>query len=330
VSESEQVHAARQALVDATEWPRQADQLRARADALDVQITLEMDALARLLHELAGEQREVDRYEGLSIRRVIASLIGRREQRLADEVSERDAVAMEVVVRNGALERLKAKARELRSQAGHPSEIQNRIRDARKAYLDALHAAGDPRGMQGLEMIEQIGRLRAARAEIAQAQDARADAEKALSAAASNLSSASSWSTYDTFFGGGMIADAIKRGHLRDATGAISNAQYAMIALAAELRDVEWSNPRPAAPQISSALGATDFWFDNIFSDWMVRDRISTSRQSVAETLGRLAELGGVLVAKAATAEADLEEAEARLADLFGGLTSPDPQDSDE
>lgn len=151
-----------------------------------------MDALGRLVQALAREQRDVDRYEGLSVRRVIASLIGRRDQRLAEEVSQRDAVALEVAVRNGALERPKAKARDLRSQAGHPNDIEGRIRDARKAYLDALHAAGDPLGTHGLDMNEQIGRLRAARAEIAEAQHARADADRALSSAANTLSSAGS------------------------------------------------------------------------------------------------------------------------------------------
>jgi hypothetical protein len=118
-----------------------------------------------------------------------------------------------------------------------------------------------------------------------------------------------------------MIADMVKRGHVSDATGAIADAQYAMVVLAAELRDIEWSNPRPAAPQISSSLGTMDLWFDNIFSDWMVRDRISASRQSVTETLKHLAELGGILAAQAAAAETDLQDAESRLADLFSDLT---------
>jgi hypothetical protein len=271
---------------------------------------------------LAKEQRDVDRYEELSVPGVIASIIGRREERLATEVSERDALALEIAVRNDALDRLRAKARDLRSQAGHPTEVEHRIREARGAYLDALHAAGDQRGTQGLELIERISTIKAAINEITEAQSARADADRALSSAASALSSAGSWSTYDTFFGGGMITDMVKRGHVSDATGAIADAQYAMSVLAAELRDIQWSNPRPAAPQISSTLGTMDFWFDNIFSDWMVRDRISASRQSVAETLRHLAEVGGILAAKAAAANADLQSAESRLADLFSDLTS--------
>jgi hypothetical protein len=54
----------------------------------------------------------------------------------------------------------------------------------------------------------------------------------------------------------------------------------------------------------------------------MVRDRISASRQSVAETLKHLAEVGGILSAKAAAADADLQDAESRLTDLFNGFTS--------
>jgi hypothetical protein len=321
VSDAEVVQAARLALDEATAWPHQAAVLRSRADALDVQITLEMGALAHLQRELAKEQGDVDRYEGLSVPSVIASIIGRREERLATEVSERDALALEIAVRNGALDRLRAQARDLRSQAGHPAEAEQRIQQARGAYLDALHAVGDQRGTQGLELIERIGTIKAAITEITEAQSARADADRALSSAASALSSAGSWSTYDTFFGGGMIADMVKRGHVSDATGAIADAQYAMVVLAAELRDIEWSNPRPAAPQISSSLGTMDLWFDNIFSDWMVRDRISASRQSVTETLKHLAELGGILAAQAAAAETDLQDAESRLADLFSDLT---------
>lgn len=322
MSDTEHVQAARLALDEVTEWPRQAAVLRSRADALDVQITLEMGALSHLHADLAKEQRDVDRYEGLSVAGVIASIIGRRDERLATEVSERDALALEVAVRNSALDRLRANARDLRSQAGHPADAEQRIQLARSAYLDALHTAGDPRGTQGLELIERIATFKAAINEINEAQNARADADRALSSAASALSSAGSWSTYDTFFGGGMIADMVKRGHVSDATGAIVDAQYAMCVLAAELRDIEWSNPRPAAPQISSTLGSMDLWFDNIFSDWMVRDRISASSQSVSKTLKHLAEVGGSLSAKEAAADADLQHAESRLAELFSGLTS--------
>lgn len=51
-----------------------------------------------------------------------------------------------------------------------------------------------------------------------------------------------------------------------------------------------------------------------------VRDRISASRQSVAQTLSHLAKVGGILSAKAAAADADLLSAESTLADLFSDL----------
>jgi hypothetical protein len=318
---SDDPQAALQALVEATDWPRQAAVLHSRADALDVQITLEMGAIAHLQAQLREEQRDVDRYSGLSLTGVIATMTGRREERLAAEVSERDALALEIAVRNRALDQLQARARQLRAEAGLPAQAEHRMQEARVAYLNALHAAGDARGTQGLELIERISAIKARATEINEALAARADADRALSAAAGALSSAGSWSTYDTFFGGGMIADMVKRDHINGATGAIVEAQYAMSVLAAELRDIEWSNPRPAAPEISGTLGTMDLWFDNIFSDWMVRDRISASRQSVTNTLAHLTELGGVLSARAAAADAELQEAETHLAALFDEFT---------
>jgi hypothetical protein len=320
-SESDDPQAALQALVEATDWPRQAAVLHSRADALDVQITLEMGGLSHLQRQLHEEQRDVDRYAELSLSGVLATIMGRREDRLAAEVAERDALALEIAVRHRALDQLRAKARELRAEAGLPEQAEQHLQEARVTYLNALHSAGDARGTQGLELVERISTIKARATEISEALAARSDADRALSAAASALSSAGSWSTYDTFFGGGMIADMVKRDHINSATGAIVDAQYAMSVLAAELRDIEWSNPRPAAPEISGTLGTMDLWFDNIFSDWMVRNRISASRQSVADTLQHLAELGGALSARAAAADAELQEAEAHLAALFDEFT---------
>lgn len=314
---SEELSAARRRLQDANEVARRSHDARTRADALDVQIAVESQNLAAWLDLLTQEQRDVDRYEGWTVASVLASIAGRREEKVASETAERDAVALELAVRTAALDRVREEVRFLRGQATPPQDCEQAIEQARTEYLSALHAANDPRGPVGTKLIEQIGTLRGEVDEVVEAQVACAATVSALSEAARALSAAGGWSTYDTFFGGGLVADSFKRDRIAQATRAIGSVHYNLTVLAAELRDVAGAPATLSAPQISPTLGAMDLWLDNIFSDWMVRNRISASKESVARTQERLTAVAAGLAEKLQQTTFALRAAESELATVL-------------
>jgi len=316
------VHIALQQLEAAQQAAAESTAARQRADSLESRITQQTSELDAWRTTLAHEQHDVDRFNGMTLSRVIASLTGNRDQKLADESAERDAVALEVATRSAALDRVRAHVVVLRARSSAEPELSRKVEEARATYAKALQDAGDPRGNAAIQLIDRIGGLRAALSEVAEAQQACQSARAALRDAEVALSSAGSWSTYDTFFGGGMIADAIKRGRIGEASSAIERVQYALTVLAAEMKDVPGPAPAPSAPKVSATLASMDFWFDNIFSDWMVRERISASSDSVARTQERLAYVESSLAGDRQARMAELQQGADELAQLLNGRTS--------
>jgi hypothetical protein len=124
------------------------------------------------------------------------------------------------------------------------------------------------------------------------------------------LSSAANWSTYDTFLGGGMIGSAIKHSRLDEAAQAAARADACLLTLRTELADV--AGIEATAPRLTTD-GLTrfvDIWFDNIFTDLAVRERISQAQQSVEQSSYIVAQLNRRLAEREATDRDRLEAIE--------------------
>ena len=93
-----------------------------------------------------------------------------------------------------------------------------------------------------------------------------------------SLSKASGWGIFD-MLGGGFIASLIKRGHLKDARREFENARSSIATLVDELDDVDEFVQIDF--ETSSFLDAMDIWFDNIFSDIMMQNKISEIRSQL-------------------------------------------------
>ncbi|WP_101523545.1 hypothetical protein [Nocardioides houyundeii] len=122
------------------------------------------------------------------------------------------------------------------------------------------------------EMASRQGALDAELVQLDEALTAADTAQRALGEAARELGSAGDWTTYDTFLGGGVFADLAKHHRLDRAGALMRHADAALRHLAAELADVQVAAVgEVGVPELTRTL---DIWFDNIFSDWAVRDRI--------------------------------------------------------
>ena len=145
--------------------------------------------------------------------------------------------------------------------------------------------------------------------EITEAVEALRATKTALDEALVKLDSAGGWSTYDTFFGGGLVADMVKHSNISEATDAFTAVNRALERLSTELADI--GALTVDGVDISDTLAVFDVLFDNILSDWMVMDRISEARAS-AETLDhRLAQLAEQLATNAV-------ETSVRISTLLG------------
>lgn len=257
------------------------EQLRSRERSLQSQLPALKAREAELAAARSKEQRDVDKLEGGSLTAYFLRFTGGLEDRLDQERAEafQAAVRHDMVCRELASVQadLAATREELTALAG--CEEQYRAALAEKARQ--LQDAGGPTGerLRALEAREAAltGQLRELREAVEAGEAARVSAEGVLS----SLDSAEGWGTWD-LLGGGLFADLAKHDHLDDAQQQVEELQVQLRRFHTELADVEIRADMQV--QIDGFLRFADFFFDGIFADWAVMNRIHDAQQQVEGT----------------------------------------------
>ena len=284
------------------------DRLRARREDLSRQAEELRERKAALGEVLAKEEADVDALEGMSLQAILQTVLGRKEERLEQE--RREAVAARLKYQDAcrALEDVEARYLEAAGQLDQ-LRLDRRRYEALLEEKRALLKAEDPAlARHILDLEEALSAARAFLKEVDEALSAGRAASWALSRAAGELSSAESWGFYD-MLGGGLIATAVKHGHIDDARQAAGEAQVLLSRFRTELSDVQVS----ARLTLDMGELATffDYVFDDFFSDWVVQSRIQDAQAGVSATAGQvdalLARLEGTR-ADALRRQASLEE----------------------
>ncbi|RLK52272.1 hypothetical protein [Microbacterium telephonicum] len=264
-------------------------QLAAQQEVADALVRTRTEELAVLQERLRDETADVERLERISPTRLWATLRGDAVERLATEKAEQDAAARAVA---GAQTRLAA----AQAEAGRAADERRGLGDVEAGYTEALTGVeGAVRASGGVVADEltaigaELGEVTAQRREVVEAQEALRVAVGLLQDALGALDSAGGWSTYDTFFGGGFLADMMKHDRIDAATTAFTRVNRALEHLAVELADINAAPVRGI--DISPTLAVFDVMFDNMFTDWIVRDRIAAAREAAVDLRVRLSEL---------------------------------------
>ena len=287
-------------LVELAEAVRAAAENRARQRPLPVQlettealVATRRDELAQLQQALQVELSEVRRLEEATLTKLWATLRGNTADRLAIERAEADVAAIAVASAQSRLDRAIAEDERVRREHDALRGADRAYADALAAYEAAVLAVGGRDAEELTALAEQLGVTQARRREVAEAVDALNAARTALDTALAKLDSAGGWSTYDTFFGGGLVSDMVKHSSINDATEAFREVNRALERLSVELADI--GGAAIDGVEVSQTLAVFDVLFDNIVSDWMVRERISEAKSRAEDLRRRLSQLAGEL-----------------------------------
>ena len=105
-----------------------------------------------------------------------------------------------------------------------------------------------------------------------------------LREAKGKLNSARNWGIYD-ILGGGMISSLVKHSKMSSANEWVERANYDLKRFAKELRDVDEEGLYVQAGSLASTM---DIFFDNVFSDFIVQNRINEARAEIDRMIGRI------------------------------------------
>lgn len=264
------LQSARESYQSASAAAQRLDRLRAELEPFRTQI----EELAKVR---AKEEKDVTRLESGSLTALFLNLFGKAEEKLTREREEalqaavsHDAACAQLAALEVEIARLDAEARSLPAL---------RIAYENLLYEKKQRLAADPACAEQLLSLEtalsdQKRHLREVDEAIRAAKRALSTAEDALH----ELKEAESFGTWDVL-GGGMLVDFAKHEHMDAAQEAINQLQSHLRLMRSELNDVRISaDVQVKAEEFSKFL---DFFWDNLFTDYSMLDRISSARSSI-------------------------------------------------
>ena len=285
---------------------RRAAQVRQRLQEIDRQ-------LAGQRQTAAGEQADVDRLQGRSLGNYILQLtqqMDKRQQKEETELIQARRRLDELSQERDYLQReLTGLEKDILTAQQADRQWQTGLR-IRAAWLERPENA-----VPAAEYHRLQDQLRQAQSQVTEIEQARAVAVRAAATAeamADQLNSAESWGTYDIWFKGGIVSHLAKYDHIDAATDLMAQLTAQLGDLKRELADIRLSGSEFSLNEYSSGTRALDYFFDNIFTDWSVRDRIRADQETVGEIRGQLHRLERDLDNRLAAAQDEIRQMAAR------------------
>ena len=278
------------------------------------ELHIQRDTIAARVRELEAikmdEQADVDRLEGRSLASFFYNVIGKMDERLNKEREEAyaarvkyDAAARELEAIDGDIQRCES---ELSGLRGCEREYEATLREK----ANAVKSAGGARAEEILKLEERHAYLESQKKELREAISAGNSARSTAESVLSSLDSAEGWGTWD-LLGGGLLADMAKHSHLDEAQGAIERLQSQLRRFKTELADVTIHADMQV--NVDGFLRFADYFFDGLFADWAVMDKISQSQSQVQSTKNQIDSVLSRLNSMMSAAEREQAQTKSKL-----------------
>lgn len=268
---------------------------------------LEAQNGSQLKQQLEKEMKDVDKLEGVSLTGFFLMISGKKEERLEKEKEEAYKAKVFYEETQKKLSELDMDIQAIQNKLYSLGDVDERLRKALLQKEQLIHETDPVLSNLLHNLNEQKVTWEMELKELEEAIEAATEAERALQDADAALTSAANWGFMD-MAGGGLLSTHLKRSHMDDAQELLHSAQYYLKRLQSELDDL--GKEITSNLEVSDFLHIADYFFDNIFSDWMVQEKITTSAAQVNECLERLEELQVELKTEMRRAQSELQKVE--------------------
>ena len=272
------------------------------------------DEVRKLEVKKLSEQADVDRLERRSLASYFYNVVGKLDTQLDKERREAYAARVKFDAAARELDAVSGEIAAYESELDSLSGCEEQYRAVLREKAEALKAAGGLDAERIMELESTLFSLQNRGRELSEAINAGSAAYGTACQVLSSLDSAEGWGTID-LFGGGLISDLAKHSHLDEAQAAVEHLQHQLRCFKTELSDVELNADMHVS--IDGFLGFADFFFDGLFADWAVMDKISQSKMHVLDTRDQIDSLLGSLEYKLEQNDARLAETSAKLDELI-------------
>ncbi len=245
-----------------------------------------------LFRKLKKEEVDVEKLEGLSFTNLFHMIKGDKSDKLYEE--RKEALAAKLKYDEAVLEinKLNDEIACIRDKISALGNLEKEYDEIIKEKERIIKSGGFNELNELNNLIEKQIDLKNREKEINEALSAGHMVIDSLKQVENSLHSASNWGTYD-MLGGGFIATMAKHSRIDEAKDEIDRTQSMLRKFHRELKDV--GSTANINIEIGSFLTFADYFFDGLFADWSVQNRINDAEDRVYETLSRVNELINML-----------------------------------
>ena len=261
-----------------------------------------------------SEQEDVEKLEGKSLANYFFQVIGKLDDKLTEERKEAAAARVKLDAAERELAAVDCEIQEIQSQLSELYGCENDYVSALQKKRTEVKASGTPAGAEILELEEKIAFLESQKREIREAQSVGRDALRATDEVLSELRSAEDWNDWDMFGGGGLITHMAKHDHLDEAQANVMALQGMLRKFKTELADINIQADMQV--NIDGFLRFADYFFDGLFADWAVGDRISESQSSVMSVRQKIEQAMNKLTNMEQAADKQIAALKAKIEEL--------------
>jgi len=231
------------------------------------------------------EQEDVDKLNKPSLSNFFYRLTGKLEDKLTAEQKEACEAAIKYDAALQELEAIELKIKQIQEELDTLNKVEREYQDTLNAKKNQIKETNDPEKEELLKLEKSLTTTQAQEKEIREALSAGQRCLYASNNVIENLKKASDWGTWDVI-GGGTMSTLIKHDYMHKAQSSVSVLQTELRYFRSELADVKiYSN---LYVQTDGLTQFADFFFDNIFIDLSVQDRIKSSLGSVTDTKSQI------------------------------------------
>lgn len=268
---------------------RELQQQIGRKNRLDCMIK-ELNAQRKELEEkvreleasMHSEQADVEKLEHRSLANFFYNVVGKMDEKLDKERAEAYAakVKYDAAVKELAdVQRdIESYQKGLRVYEGCEERYAQLLRDKEHE----IKVAGGEAAEEIFKLEKRLSYLEGQKKELTEAEQIGEAALKAAEEVLESLKSAEDWGTWD-LLGGGLVVDIIKHDHLDTAQESIERLQGLLRCFKTELVDVTIDTELQI--NVDEFLRFADTFFDGLFADWAVLDKIHKSEEQMKETV---------------------------------------------
>ena len=287
-----------------------------RLQAMELELERQRAEAAKKAAELntikKKEQLDVDKLEGKSIKALFATLAGNKEEKLSQERQEAYAAAMkhDAAQRDlqGIIRDLEHCKIELEKIEGIEEEYELLLEERK----NSIKQEASRRTNEVLVLEKQMEDLSHEIVELEEALDVGYRAFDLIESIVSELQEAYNWAETDLYMNNYWV-DMQKHAHINSAQDVIQDLRDELRRFKTELADVNIEGNIQI--EIDDFSEFADWFFDNIFTDWEMKDKITNSmsqaddtRSQIVATINLLKDMRDERMKQRIELEEDLEE----------------------